>query len=91
MRPFSGGSSLHIPDFLKKGYGIIVILNDNNSCGNRCLVLGMRTSVKRRSHFKAVRESQYINEAEALALSIGPSTNDQMQFTDFDKFIYLYP
>jgi hypothetical protein len=41
VRPSSGGSSLHIPDFLKKGYGVTVVLSEDSSCGLRCLVLGM--------------------------------------------------
>ena len=41
VRPFSGGSLLHVPDILKKGYGVTVILNEDNSCGFRCLVLAM--------------------------------------------------
>jgi hypothetical protein len=41
VRPSSGGSSLHIPGFLKKGYGVTVVLSEDNSCGLRCLVLGM--------------------------------------------------
>jgi hypothetical protein len=92
VRPFSGGSSLHVPDFLKKGYGVTVILNEDNSCGLRCLVLAMCTDVKRRNLLKAARASQLNKEVEALALSIGQSTQDQMDFTDFDKkFIYMYP
>jgi hypothetical protein len=92
VRPFSGGSSLHVPDFLKKGYGVTVILNEDKSCGLRCLVLAMCTDVKHRNLLKAARASQFTKEVEALALSIGQSTNDQMEFTDFDKkFMYMYP
>ena len=91
MRPFSGGSSLQIPDFLKKGYGVTVVLNEDNSCGLRCLVLAMCTDVKRRNLLKAARASQFTKEVEALSLSIGQSNQDPMDFNDFDKFIYLYP
>ena len=68
VRPFSGGSSLHVPDFLKKGYGVTVVLNEDNSCGLRCLVLAMCTDVKRRNLLKAARASQFTKEVEALAL-----------------------
>ena len=78
VRPFSCGRSLDIPDFLKKEYGVTVVLNDDNSRGLRCLVLGMCTGVKRRNLLKAGRESQYTTEVEALSLSIGQSTHDQM-------------
>ncbi len=92
VRPFSGGSSLHVPYFLKKGYGVTVVLNEDNSCGLRCLVLAMCPDVKRRNLLKAARASQFTQEVEALALSIGQSIQDPMDFTDFDKkFIYMYP
>ena len=52
----------------------------------------MCTDVKRHSLLKAARASQFTKEIEALALTIGQSTNDQMEFTDFGKkFIYMYP
>ena len=58
---------------------------------NRCLVLGMCTGANRRNLPKTARASQFAKEVEDLALSIGQSTQDPMEFTDFDKFIYLYP
>ena len=40
VRPFSGGSSLHIPDFLKKVYyGVTVVIDEDNFWGLRCIVL----------------------------------------------------
>ena len=71
VRPFSGGSSLHVPDFLKKGYGGTVVLNEDNSCGLRCLVLAMCTDVKLRNLLKPARASQFTKEVKALALTIG--------------------
>ena len=49
VRLFFGDSSLHIPNFLKKGYGVTVVLNKDYSCGLRCLVLAMCTDVREAS------------------------------------------
>ena len=89
MRLFSGGSSLHAPDFLEKGYGVIVVLSEDNSCGLRCFIWGMCADVKRRNLLKAARASQLTKEVEALALSIWQSTQDPIEFTDFDKKSYI--
>jgi hypothetical protein len=71
VRPCSCGSSLHVPDFLKKCYGVIIVLNEDNSCGLRCLVLAMCTDVKLRNLLKPARASQFTKEVKALALTIG--------------------
>ena len=92
IRPVSGGSGgLFVPDFLTKGYGVTIIRNEDNSCGLRCLVLGVVPDVKRRNLLKKAREGQLTKEVDKLAAEIGQDPTDPMTFTDFDKFTAKYP
>ena len=92
VRPTSGGSGgLFVPDFLTKGYGVTIIRNEDNSCGLRCLVLGMAPDVKRRNLLKKARASQLTTEVLKLSREIDQEPSDAMSFTDFDKFTAKHP
>jgi hypothetical protein len=68
-----------------------LIINEDNSCGLSCLVLGTCTDVKPRNLLKKARASQLDKEVEKLAIGIGHSSMDRMEFTDFEKFIAKNP
>ena len=91
IRPVpAGGSSLIVPEYLKKR-GLTLIRNEDNSCGLRCLVLGLSNPDKRKNLMKKSRASQLEREAQALAKEIGHDYHQPMQITDFDKFVDKCP
>lgn len=83
-----GGNSIEIPKWLKdKSKSVHFILNEDNLCGQRCLVLGM-ANADRKKYLKK-KEVLFTKEANKLCSQI--NVFGRMNFLDFEKFVNIYP
>lgn len=79
-----------VPEYLRKMKGISLIFNNDELCGQRCLVLSMQTDSQRKNLLKPVRATQLTRKASDLADQIG--VTGSMRFPDdFDKFTTVFP
>lgn len=76
-----GGGSVEIPQFLHKR-GMTLIINDDDKCGQRCLVMS-EANPKLREHLK-VRLGQFDNLTNEMCKKIG--IDRRMTFIDFEVY-----
>jgi DNA polymerase type B, organellar and viral len=78
-----GGGSVVVPEFLKRK-GIDLIINDDDLCGQRCLVLATSNESTRKNLKKPDRAVQFAGKAKYMGETI--DVTGKMSFLDFDKF-----
>ena len=83
-----GQGSINIPTWLKeKSKSVYIIENDDKLCGQRCLVLGMADTERR----KYLKKSEKAFLKEVANLNKYLKCDGGMNFLDFDKFVEIYP
>jgi hypothetical protein len=83
----SGGNCVDIPEFLKK-QGISLIINDDNLCGQRCLVMAdCETADQLKDLKKPNRKNSY--DKKLLELCKELDLHNRMTFIDFEKYADL--
>jgi hypothetical protein len=86
--PQGTGSKIPVPKWIKdKTKSVFLIDNDDNLCGQRCLVLGMVKSERKK--YLRKKEELFKKEANKLAKEIG--VLGAMSILDFEKFVIKYP
>ena len=77
-----------VPKWIKeKSKSVFIINNTDNLCGQRCLVLGL-ANTDRRKYLRKTPDS-FTKNAVKLGKEIG--VNTKMNFLDFNKFCAIYP
>ena len=80
-----GGTCVDVPQFLKGKKGISVIINDDDLCGQRCLVLAdCKTNDDLRQMKTEKSKSRF--EKKVVDLCNELELKGRMSFTDFEKF-----
>jgi hypothetical protein len=79
-----GGNSIEIPEFLKK-QGITLIINDDNCCGQRCLVYA---DAKNSDDFKYLKKTTNQNSFNTKVLKMCNELNIHGKMTYLDFQIY---
>lgn len=80
-----GGSSVDVPDFLKNKRGVSTIINDDDLCGQRCLVLAdCQTNDDLRQMKTAKSESRF--NKKVLEMCSELKIKGRMSFLDFDDY-----
>ena len=86
--PPEGGAGVEIPKWLKdKSKSVHFIINADNLCGQRCLVLGMAN--KDRKAYLKRKPELFTKDTKALCSKI--KVKGRMTFLDFDKFVEVFP
>ena len=83
-----GAGGLGLPKWLQNKRSIIEIKNDDNLCGQRCLVLGLMNDQQRKDITKTKKISAF--KKRAIKLSKEIQCESAMCFTDFKKFTDIY-
>jgi hypothetical protein len=80
-----GGASVDVPQFLKGKKGISVIINDDDLCGQRCLVLA---DCKTNDDLRQMKTDKSKSRFEKKVLDICNELDlkGRMSFIDFDKY-----
>jgi hypothetical protein len=80
-----GGSCVDIPDFLKNKKGISLIINDDNLCGQMCLVLAdCKTNDDLRQMKTPKSKSRF--DKKVLEMCKELNVKDRMSFLDFNIY-----
>lgn len=81
----SGGASVEVPQFLSKKRGVSIIINDDNLCGQRCLVLAdCKTNDDLRTMKTEKAKSRFDKKTLEICNELG--LKGKMQFTDFEVY-----
>jgi hypothetical protein len=80
-----GGSSVDVPDFLKNKRGISIIINDDDLCGQRCLVLADCKTNDDLRQIKTTKSESRFNK-KVLEMSSELNVKGRMSFLDFDIY-----
>jgi len=82
-----GGNGVDIPEFLKK-QGISLIINDDNLCGQRCLVLADAENADELKNLKRPNRQDAFNK-KVMEMCKELDVNGRMTFIDFEIYADL--
>jgi len=81
----SGGNCVEVPQFLKEKRGISIIINDDDLCGQRCLVLADCKTNDDLRQIKTEKAKERFNK-KLKNICNDLEINGRMTFIDFDKY-----
>ena len=82
----SGGYGQHMPAWLKNKKAIFQIINEDELCGQRCLVAALASGDARKKLKQ--RKDNFTKKAQKMAKELG--VNGRMSFDDFQTFADIY-
>lgn len=82
-------TSEQVPMWIKNMRSVVKVINDDELCGQRCLVLGSMTPQQRKDIVRPRKVNAFTKRAEKMAEDI--EHNGSMRFKDFEKFTNKFP